>query len=619
MHDMEDKQTKGSGSTQLGITFRIRFSKATKEHELSKAFLSQAYMHLSRENMDLEQIMNLIDNAIIHERESRYIYEDLMKQNPNSTTVLRGFGALLRDIYRDDETALLMFNQATTIEEENINATVDITALADNQSQMQRSARSQHPGSIASKRSDGKSINSTSNQKKKKKKSSNKSSIVIDLSEDKSNLIPGFLQLILICLLLITICLLISFILVFNTYTSSKKAVITINACSRIMQQAYDIFIYCKYYGLRDDESEGIQDLTEVSFIPSMDTVKYLITQTLEKMSSTINEGYINTEDRDIFKKWEGEYINQTLGNYNHDSSGNSQISSMWQEPGNFIDIIASISNIANDMVGTAWVTQLDRCKNLFFYMRANIPVTIVEVAKMIGVEFCDSADKKAIVSVVVSVILGFVALVVPLAVNVLQFVYTIRKLKHERHQVFFTFVNAPKSEYLNLKKRLDDVDKEEEDGDEQTFKTETRSHIQELEKSQENMNDNDEQKTTKKKKDEKLNKNEDNLLLDDNFDEELNSNENDKTQELEANNNKIDRNQMKGQSSKDRNDEIGEEDKENNQIEKEEALMKKINDISSFIPIRFFIRAILGFALIFSFSLAFTIIAVYASLAAVQ
>ncbi|KAA6363998.1 MAG: hypothetical protein EZS28_040475, partial [Streblomastix strix] len=195
MHDMEDKQSKGSGSNQLGVTFRIRFSKATKEHELSKAFLSQAYMSLSRENMDLEQIMSLIDKAILHERDSREIYEELMKLHPNSISILRGFGALLRDIYRDDETALLMFNQATSIEEDNAMITVD--NAGDGQSQMQKSIHSQHPGSIASK--SGKSINSTSNQKKKKKKkSSNKSSLAIDLSEDKSNLIPGFLQLILL-------------------------------------------------------------------------------------------------------------------------------------------------------------------------------------------------------------------------------------------------------------------------------------------------------------------------------------------------------------------------------------------------------------------------------------
>jgi hypothetical protein len=35
-----------------------------------------------------------------------------------SVPLLRGFGALLRDIYRDDETALLMLNQANAIEED---------------------------------------------------------------------------------------------------------------------------------------------------------------------------------------------------------------------------------------------------------------------------------------------------------------------------------------------------------------------------------------------------------------------------------------------------------------------------------------------------------------------
>ncbi|KAA6379142.1 MAG: hypothetical protein EZS28_025331, partial [Streblomastix strix] len=404
MHDMEDKQSKGSGSNQLGVTFRIRFQKATKEHELSKAFLNQAYMSLSRENTDFEQIMNLLDNAIVHERESRLIFEDQMKQNPNSTTVLRGFGALLRDIYRDDETALLMFNQATAIEEENQNVSVDIVATSDKQSQLQKISYSQNPGSIASKRSDGKSINSTSNlNKMKKKKNSYKSQFTVDLSEDKQNLIPGFIQIILISHMLLV----------------RKQLLQLMLALGLIMQQAYDIFIYCKYIVIRSDESDGIQDMAGVTFVPNVDTIKNQTLQTLEKLSQTVKEGFVNTEDMSIFTLWETEFINQTLGNYLPSGSDRkSQISSMWQEAGNFIDIIMSISNFVEDMISNTWDIQLDR---------ANIPVTIIEVAKMIGIEYINSAQKKAIVSVVASVVLGFIALVVPLAVNIIQFVYTIR------------------------------------------------------------------------------------------------------------------------------------------------------------------------------------------------
>ncbi|KAA6317837.1 MAG: hypothetical protein EZS28_055030, partial [Streblomastix strix] len=147
--------------------------------------------------------------------------------------------------------------------------------------------------------------------------------------------------------------------------------------------------------------------------------------------------------------------------NYSPDSTGVSVIDIDWQQKGNMIDILTTIANIADDISSSYWDSNLDRFKNLLFYMRANIPVTIIEVSKQIGIEYCNSAQKNAIMSVIISVVLGVVALVVPLIVNIVQFVYTIRKLKRERHTVFFTLAKAPKSEYLNLKKRLDDVEKD--------------------------------------------------------------------------------------------------------------------------------------------------------------
>jgi hypothetical protein len=44
--------------------------------------------------------MTYLDKAIVHERESREIFEDLMKSYPTSVQLLRAFGALMRDIYR---------------------------------------------------------------------------------------------------------------------------------------------------------------------------------------------------------------------------------------------------------------------------------------------------------------------------------------------------------------------------------------------------------------------------------------------------------------------------------------------------------------------------------------
>ncbi|KAK2943287.1 hypothetical protein BLNAU_21811 [Blattamonas nauphoetae] len=65
---------------------------------MSRAYLQQAYLLLSKENMDLDRIMLFLDKAIGFERDSRDVYQLLLRQ--------------------DDDTAMLMFTEANIIEED---------------------------------------------------------------------------------------------------------------------------------------------------------------------------------------------------------------------------------------------------------------------------------------------------------------------------------------------------------------------------------------------------------------------------------------------------------------------------------------------------------------------
>jgi hypothetical protein len=119
----------------------------------------------------------------------------------------------------------------------------------------------------------------------------------------------------------------------------------------------------------------------------------------------------------------------------------------------------------------------------------------------LLGIEYCKSAEKKAIVSVVISILLGAIALIVPLAVNLLQFITTIQRLKRERHSVFFDLAKSPKSEFVNLKKRIDDLDKDkDEDGDLEMTTMETKDN----DKSKETTGEGDDGKNPKKNDDKK-------------------------------------------------------------------------------------------------------------------
>ncbi|KAA6367143.1 MAG: hypothetical protein EZS28_037330, partial [Streblomastix strix] len=253
--------------------------------------------------------------------------------------------------------------------------------------------------------------------------------------------------------------------------------------------------------------------------------------------------------------------------------------------------MLVSVANIAADMSGMHWDKSISRYRNLLFYLRANIPVIITEVGKMISIEYCQSADKKAIISVILAVVLGFLALIIPLIVNVLQFLLTIRRLKSERHKVFFILAKAPKSEFLNLKKRLEDVEKEEEE-------IETHSFVSEIEKSQQEDNDHDtsprtQQNPQKIEKKGSNHSNENNITLEEN--------------EIDIDQ-KIDSNESKSQRIDD-------------EIENDDQMQIDINNIrspfGSFIPTVFYARAAAGFVLIMAMPFVFSVIAIYSSLAA--
>ncbi|KAK2945675.1 hypothetical protein BLNAU_19409 [Blattamonas nauphoetae] len=70
------KTSSQGGQNSQGVSFKLNFAKATKAHDMSRAYLQQA------------------------------------------AQVIRGCGALLRDIYKDDDTAMLMFTEANIIEED---------------------------------------------------------------------------------------------------------------------------------------------------------------------------------------------------------------------------------------------------------------------------------------------------------------------------------------------------------------------------------------------------------------------------------------------------------------------------------------------------------------------
>ncbi|KAA6386823.1 MAG: hypothetical protein EZS28_017646 [Streblomastix strix] len=206
VYALRQSQRGGSGASgAMGVAFRLIFDKWTKAFEYSKAYLTQ--------HLDLERIMYLLDKAIFWERESREIFEEQLKQHPGSIQLMRAYGALLRDIYREDDTALQLFNEATSIQED--------LALHDNQIYQQGIQQQQYQSeqfdrqSIISKvqqsmtqystgaKSGSSSVSASLKKKQKQKKKRNVQGVHIISAQNAQDLIPWFLQIVIGCMAII--------------------------------------------------------------------------------------------------------------------------------------------------------------------------------------------------------------------------------------------------------------------------------------------------------------------------------------------------------------------------------------------------------------------------------
>ncbi|KAA6370157.1 MAG: hypothetical protein EZS28_034316, partial [Streblomastix strix] len=453
-HDLERENSQKGGSSSIGVAFRLRFDKGTKEHELSKAYLSQAYALLTREHLDLERIMMFLDKAIQHEREGRLILEELMKQYPGSVQLLRALGALLRDIYRDDETALSMFNEATAIEEDAAQSegkTEDKQSLRD-KDKMSNAGRSQTKMS-----SGGKSSGSSGTRKRRKRRQRGNLQIV---TANQENLIPGFIQIVVGCMIIVIAVLIVTFILATITFSDCETTVVSINSCTTLMIDFIDIYLYSKYLGLRYDCDADPTLEVGVEWVPSMQKIK----ETMGILGVAVNEledqAYLVSKGQTIFDMFEGEDLLQTYTDVRKTEQGFT-VHKMWQQPINFIDMMNNAANIAIDVSLEYWVQEEERAQQYLYYIRANGPVTMVEAAKRMAIEFTHQAQRASLQSIIISAVLGVISLVVPISINLVQFMLTINRLKKERQQIFLKLVKTPKHDYLLLKKRLDDVDKD--------------------------------------------------------------------------------------------------------------------------------------------------------------
>ncbi|KAK2944580.1 hypothetical protein BLNAU_20487 [Blattamonas nauphoetae] len=444
MRDMERKTSTQGGQNSQGVSFKLNFAKATKAHDMSRAYLQQAYLLLSKENMDLERIMLFLDKAIGFEKESREIYQQLLRQYPNSAQVIRGYGALLRDIYRDDDQAMLMFTEANVIEED---TTVTET--------MSRVSGGSKLSSIAGQ---------SSGQAKKKKKKRSRTGGSLQLDEDKKKLLPLFIPIIVMSGTVIVGAMIVIFVVVLSTFTACQVTTEQTSSFANMMSSILDLVLYANFYMLRQQYTDADLAAANVTFMPSETVMKGVFVGRSDTLGEGLDLVYKDAIALSEFQMLEYEDIQNLVPSYNAVTVGSAmamRVTSTQSVYLNLIDLINTIANVAALIINDGFfnTTEWPGISSLLYYVIMNGPVAATEKMKMSCLVFTNNSEAQSLMIQYTSIIVGVASIFIPMAVLLAQYIQTISSLKKERREIFFQISIARKDDVLRLKQRLDDTD----------------------------------------------------------------------------------------------------------------------------------------------------------------
>ncbi|KAK2950937.1 hypothetical protein BLNAU_14127 [Blattamonas nauphoetae] len=448
MRDMERKRSAAGGTNSLGVTFKLNFAKASKSHELACAYLQQAYLLLSKENMDLHRVMLMMDKAIMYEKEAREGYRSLLKQYPASPQVLRGLGALMRDIFREDDAAILLFTEANLVEEDDTQQQQDNTSLMSGGSRLSNVA----------------GVGGGNDKKKKKKKRHGRAGNFQEFEEETKNLLPVFVPGLMICAALEIGTLIFLFIYNESTYTTCSVTARQITAFSGMIAEVLDLCLFSTFYLLRQNNPDSYFITHGIKFVPELDLITDFFEHFQEELGTDLHQIYVQSNGDNEFRVFEDEaitalmpyYGNYTVGTHTVQRIVGSDLTTL-----NLIDLLNNFANVAEQMKNISlwkpdlWLGQ----RALLWYVRLNGPVVASEWMKnacFVCAENSSVASKSVRVTTITS---GIVSVLVPAILLIVQTYVTYLKLTRGRSEVFFRIVNARKEDVLRLKKRLDETE----------------------------------------------------------------------------------------------------------------------------------------------------------------
>ncbi|KAK2963495.1 hypothetical protein BLNAU_1538 [Blattamonas nauphoetae] len=108
----------GRGNDADNLSFKAMLSKAQELHENARYAQIDFFENLSLHKPNYSLVNKHVEEIVSAEKKAQVAYKELLASYPQNTAVLRSYGEMMRDVFRDEDTADYVFGKADEMEED---------------------------------------------------------------------------------------------------------------------------------------------------------------------------------------------------------------------------------------------------------------------------------------------------------------------------------------------------------------------------------------------------------------------------------------------------------------------------------------------------------------------
>ncbi|KAK2946557.1 hypothetical protein BLNAU_18533 [Blattamonas nauphoetae] len=412
----------GSVSAML----RGQMEKAQRQCELAKNYLRQVWTILSKDHVDGERVMKLLASVWAHSDEAKKLHQALLKRDPDNTTLLRAVGVLFRDVDRDDETAQILFNRATQLEEASTLSTEEGQSMGSRPSL----------GSGGSGRMKARSERGRGKNKKRRRRGVGLELDDIGPQRDWAYF-RSFWPVIIFVALPALVIMIGSFVYTILTFSNTVAAVECLISSTSLGQLFSHALLYTQYLRLQQDSSPDM--LNGVRVLPSLDTITSVLSENAEEIAVQLETAYRfapSQSSRDLFIN-SGRPVQ-----FGHVDGGS--VGRMGVKETSLMTASRILANVCAD-IALHPNTSDPLTKHSLSFFDLNIPVVLIETTKQAAITLSVSLETDLHILLVVTIMSCVVCCLVFFVAVSLAFVLTASAYHKHRMVAMRKFIDCPK------------------------------------------------------------------------------------------------------------------------------------------------------------------------------